>query len=131
MSYGGVAVPESPFRVFVSEPTDPRAVKVFGPGIEPGVKSGVPTHFNIDCRDAGPGDVQIALTNENGQDVPLTIEDNNDGTFTVEYKTPAAGKHQITVLYADTEIPQSPIIVPVQPAVDVSRIKVDGLEPSK
>ena len=55
VSYGGVAVKDSPFRVFVSEPTNPGAVSVFGPGIEKGVKSNTPTHFNIDCREAGPG----------------------------------------------------------------------------
>lgn len=55
MNYGGVSTENSPYRVFVSEPTDPGAVKVFGPGVERGVKSNSPTHFNIDCREAGPG----------------------------------------------------------------------------
>lgn len=55
MAYGGVACENSPYRVFVSEPTDPGAVKVFGPGVERGVRSNTPTHFNIDCREAGPG----------------------------------------------------------------------------
>ncbi|XP_066973713.1 filamin-A isoform X14 [Macrobrachium rosenbergii] len=130
VSYGGVATENSPYRVFVSEPTDPGAVKVFGPGVERGVKSNTPTHFNIDCREAGPGDVQIALTNAQGQDIPIDIQDNGDGTFTVEYLTPSPGDHRVTVLYACSEIPQSPIVVPVQPHVDVTKVKVDGLEPS-
>lgn len=58
MNYGGVSTENSPYRVFVSEPTDPGAVKVFGPGVERGVKSNSPTHFNIDCREAGPGMVR-------------------------------------------------------------------------
>ncbi|XP_066973700.1 filamin-A isoform X4 [Macrobrachium rosenbergii] len=130
VSYGGVATENSPYRVFVSEPTDPGAVKVFGPGVERGVKSNTPTHFNIDCREAGPGDVQIALTNAQGQDIPIDIQDNGDGTFTVEYLTPSPGDHRVTVLYACSEIPQSPIVVPVQPHVDVTKVKVDGLEPT-
>ncbi|XP_068218759.1 filamin-A isoform X2 [Palaemon carinicauda] len=130
VSYGGVGTENSPYRVFVSEPTDPGAVKVFGPGVERGVKSNTPTHFNIDCREAGPGDVQIALTNAQGQDIPIDIQDNGDGTFTVEYLTPTPGDHRVTVLYACSEIPQSPIVVPVQPHVDVTKVKVDGLEPS-
>lgn len=130
VNYGGVATDDSPYRVFISEPSDPGAVKVFGPGVERGVKSNTPTHFNIDCREAGPGEVQIALTNAHGQDIPIEIQDNSDGTFTVEYLTPSPGDHRVTVLYAGSEIPQSPIVVPVQSHVDVTKVKVDGLEPS-
>ncbi|XP_071544151.1 filamin-A isoform X10 [Panulirus ornatus] len=130
VNYGGVATENSPYRVFISEPSDPGAVKVFGPGVERGVKSNTQTHFNIDCREAGPGEVQIALINAQGQDIPIDIQDNRDGTFTVEYLTPSPGDHRVTVLYAGSEIPQSPIVVPVQPHVDVTKVKVDGLEPS-
>lgn len=45
------------FQVNVGEPTDSNKVKVFGPGVEPGVKARVPTHFNIDSRGAGAGDL--------------------------------------------------------------------------
>ncbi|KAK4306993.1 hypothetical protein Pmani_021217 [Petrolisthes manimaculis] len=130
VNYGGVSTENSPYRVFVSEPSDPGAVKVFGPGVERGVKSNSPTHFNIDCREAGPGEVQIALTNAQGQDIPIDIQDNRDGTFTVEYLTASPGDHRVTVLYAGAEIPQSPIVVPVQSNVDVTKVKVDGLEPT-
>lgn len=75
--------------------------------------------------------MQIALTNAQGQDIPIDIQDNRDGTFTVEYLTPSPGDHRVTVLYAGAEIPQSPIVVAVQPLVDVTKVKVDGLEPSK
>jgi hypothetical protein len=34
-------------------------------------------------------------------------------------------------MYAGKEVPNSPIRVPVQPHVDVSKVKVDGLESSK
>lgn len=77
------------------------------------------------------GEVQIALTNAQGQDIPIDIQDNRDGTFTVEYSTSSPGDHRVTVLYAGAEIPQSPIVVPVQSHVDVTKVKVDGLEPSE
>lgn len=75
--------------------------------------------------------MQIALTNAQGQDIPIDIQDNRDGTFTVEYSTASPGDHRVTVLYAGAEIPQSPIVVPVQSHVDVTKVKVDGLEPSE
>ena len=39
----------------MSEPTKPGNVKVYGPGVEKGVKTFVKTHFKVDCRTAGPG----------------------------------------------------------------------------
>jgi len=57
--------------------------------------------------------------------------DNEDATYTVEYSPPAPGNYTVIVRYSGKEIPQSPIRVPVQAGVDVSKIKVDGLEPSK
>jgi filamin len=58
VNYGGVATPNSPHRVFVSEPANAAKVQIFGPGVEKGVKCNTPTHFNIDCRDAGQGMLQ-------------------------------------------------------------------------
>lgn len=151
VNQGGVAVKNSPFRVYVSAPTDPSKVQVFGPGVEKGVKSNTPTHFNVDARDAGPGndiwkqlvdlnklnfyrivgDLNVAITNDKGQPVPVEVEDNGDGTYSVAYTPSIPGPLKVNVLYAGKLIPQSPIAVQVQPHVDVSKVKVDGLEPSK
>lgn len=63
VNQGGVAVKNSPFRVYVSSPTDSSKVQIFGPGLEKGVKTNTPTHFNVDARQAGPGNrVIIILT---------------------------------------------------------------------
>ncbi|XP_021916471.1 filamin-A isoform X2 [Zootermopsis nevadensis] len=130
VNYGGVATHNSPHRVFVSEPANAAQVHIFGPGVEKGVKCNTETHFNIDCRDAGQGDIQIALTNEKGTDVPLAVTDNEDGTFTVDYCAPAPGNYTLNVLYGGVTVPRCPLRVSVQPHVDVSKIKVDGLEPT-
>nr|XP_042902335.1 filamin-A isoform X2 [Parasteatoda tepidariorum] len=130
VNYGGVSIPKSPFRINVGEPTDSNKVKVFGPGVEPGVKAQVPTHFNIDCRGAGTGNVQVKLTDEKGGLVPIQILDNEDGTYSVDYNAPTPGNYKVSVSFAGKEIPNSPIKVKVEPQVDVSKVKVDGLEPS-
>ncbi|GFR00533.1 filamin-A [Trichonephila clavata] len=130
VNYGGVAIPKSPFRINVGEPTDTNKVKVFGPGVENGVKAQVPTHFNIDCRGAGTGNVQVKLSDEKGGLVPVQILDNEDGTYSVDYVAPSAGNYTVSVQFAGKEIPNSPIKVKVEPQVDVSKVKVDGLEPS-
>lgn len=51
-----MATRNSPYRVNVLEPLNPDRVHIFGPGVEKGVKANTPTHFNIDCRDAGQGE---------------------------------------------------------------------------
>lgn len=50
VNYGGVATPNSPYRVYVGVPLDPTKVQAFGPWLEPGVKPNQPTHFNVDAR---------------------------------------------------------------------------------
>lgn len=130
VNQGGVAVKNSPFRVYVSAPTDSSKVQVFGPGVEKGVKSNTPTHFNVDARDAGPGDLNVSITNEKNQPIPVQVDDNGDGTYSVGYTPSAPGPLKVNVLYAGTLIPKSPIAVQVLPHVDVSKVKVDGLEPT-
>ncbi|XP_013390089.1 filamin-A-like, partial [Lingula anatina] len=64
--FGGCNIPNSPYRVYVKEPSNPSKVKVYGPGVSKGVKTFEKTHFIVDCKEAGPGDVAIALTDEKG-----------------------------------------------------------------
>lgn len=125
ISYGGVNIPKSPFRVFVQSPS---SVKVYGPGVEPGVKTNKETYFVVDCKDAGPGDVAIALTDERGMDVPVNTIDNQDGTFTMKYTAQIPGTYTVNVYFADKEIPTSPIKVKVESSIDIGKVKVEGLE---
>jgi hypothetical protein len=77
------------------------------------------------------GEVEVVLKNDKGQDIPIQMTDNEDATYTVDYCPPAPGNYTVIVRYGGKEIPQSPIRVPITASVDVSKIKVDGLEPSK
>ena len=55
ISYGGVGIPNSPFRVSVQEASNPSKVRVYGPAVEKPVKTFEPTHLIVDCSQAGPG----------------------------------------------------------------------------
>jgi filamin len=51
VNFGGVAVPNSPYRVYVNAPLDPTKVQVFGPWVDnPDVKPHATTHFIVDAR---------------------------------------------------------------------------------
>ncbi|XP_039436619.1 filamin-A isoform X4 [Culex pipiens pallens] len=130
VNYGGVAIPGSPFRVNVSTPLDPSKVQFFGPWLESGNRPNAATHFNVDARDAGNGLLEVNLVHdETKQKVPVRIIDNDDNTYAVEVIPPLAGTYTTNMTYGGLKVPIAPK-VSVNPAVDVSKIKVDGLEPT-
>lgn len=85
----------------------------------------------MDCTTAGPGDIGIALTDGNGRDVPVKTTDQKDGTFKVEYEPVNPGTYVVAVYFGGKEIPSSPIKVPVEASVDLSKVKVVGLDKRK
>lgn len=83
-------------------------------------------------REAGEADLDVHLINEETkQEIPVKLTDNGDRTYTVDYGTSYSGVHAVTLHYGGVKVPSTPIKFKVHPNVDVSKIKVDGLEPSK
>ncbi|KAM8813690.1 filamin-C isoform 3-T3 [Rhynchonycteris naso] len=133
ISWGGVNVPKSPFRVNVGEGSHPERVKVYGPGVEKtGLKANEPTYFTVDCSEAGQGDVSIGIKCAPGvvgpaeADIDFDIIKNDNDTFTVKYTPPGAGRYTIMVLFANQEIPASPFHIKVDPSHDASKVKAEG-----
>lgn len=62
--------------------------------------------------------------------MPVRVLDNEDSTFSVEVIPPLIGTYSTNISYGGAKCPTTPK-VHVAPLVDVSKIKVDGLEPSK
>lgn len=74
----------------------------------------------------------VSLRNEDTrQDVPVKITNNDDGTYSVDYEPLEPGLHSATLQYGGLLVPNTPIKFNVEPNVDVSKIVVEGLEPSK
>ncbi|XP_076819806.1 filamin-A-like isoform X4 [Clavelina lepadiformis] len=132
-SYNGVAIKDSPFRVSVSEDSYPSKVKVYGPGVEPGLKAEEPTYFTVDCSKAGNGDISIGIKCAAGvagpaeRDVEFEIIKNEStDTFTVKYTPPGPGEHTVFVLFAEEEVPDTPIKVNVASSHNAKKVHVDG-----
>uniref|UniRef100_A0A8C9R1D2 Filamin B n=1 Tax=Scleropages formosus TaxID=113540 RepID=A0A8C9R1D2_SCLFO len=133
VAWAGVGVANSPFRVNVGKGSHPSKVKVFGPGVErTGLKAGEPTHFTVDCTDAGEGDVSVGIkcdanvVSDKEEDIDFDIIPNANDTITVKYTPPGAGRYTVKVLFATQEVPVSPFWVKVDPSHDASKVKVDG-----
>lgn len=90
------------------------------------------TKLFLKCRDAGDADLDIHVINEDTKtEVPIKLTDNGDRTFTVDYEPKQSGLHSAILQYGGLKVPSTPIHFKVNPNVDVSKIKVDGLEESK
>ncbi|XP_072136559.1 filamin-B isoform X1 [Mobula birostris] len=133
IAWGGVNIPNSPFRVNIGQGSHPQKVKVFGPGVErAGLKANEPTHFTVDCSEAGEGDVSVGIkcdarvVSDTEEDIEFDIITNPNDTFTVKYTPPAAGRYTIKVLFAGQEIPIGSFRVKVDPSHDASRVKAEG-----
>lgn len=49
----------------------------------------------------------------------------------MEYEPKSPGVYTVMVYFAEKEIPSSPIKVKVEASIDLSKVRVEGLEPSK
>lgn len=115
----------------VDTPLNPALVSAYGPGLEKVLKSNTLVHFDVDCRKAGPGDLRVSIVNSEGKDILFSLKEKEDGTYTVHYSVPQPGTYFINLNYGGVNVPYCPIKVNVQPHVDISKIKVDGLARSK
>jgi filamin len=67
VKYGGEHVPGSPFMLKISGAPDPAKVRVFGPGIEPGVLATFQSRFLCDTRGAGAGQLTVRIRGPKGK----------------------------------------------------------------
>ena len=75
--------------------------------------AGVPAEFTIFTKDAGEGDVDVRVLDSNGKKVPVDINDNKDGTYSVIYYPTVAGSYSVNVTFNGESIPKSPFRINV------------------
>ncbi|XP_052410438.1 filamin-C isoform X3 [Carassius gibelio] len=126
ITFGGLPIPGSPFRVPVRELVDPSKVKCSGPGLGSGVRAHVPQTFTVDCSKAGLAPLEVLLYGPTGMTEPVNITDNGEGIHTVTYTPAKDGPYTVCVKYADQEVPRSPFKIKVLPAHDASKVRASG-----
>lgn len=81
--------------------------------------------------DAGNGDLEVSIVNDTtGAPVPIRVIDNEDNTYQVECTPQNSGSYTTNLKYGGLKVPVSKKTT-VKPTVDVSKVHVEGLEPSK
>ena len=76
------------------------------------------------------GELKVSLTDVNGTAVPYKLIDNKDKTYRVEFQTSVAGVLTATVTYAGQPATDSPYKINIQSAIDLSKVRVNGLPDS-
>ncbi|XP_035851780.1 filamin-C-like isoform X7 [Sander lucioperca] len=126
ITFGGLPIPGSPFRVPVRELLDPSKVKCSGPGLGSGVRAHVPQTFTVDSSKAGVAPLEVQLYGPTGVAEPISITDNGDCTHTANYTPASDGPYTVCVKYADQEVPRSPFKIKTLPAHDASKVRASG-----
>eukprot|EP00117_Sycon_ciliatum_P023870 scpid7460/ scgid0352/ Filamin-C; ABP-280-like protein; ABP-L; Actin-binding-like protein; Filamin-2; Gamma-filamin len=121
LTYGGFPVPTGPFPVNV---LDPSKVKVHGRGVEPGLITGQPAPFVVDCREAGDGPISVRI--EGPANTKLDSTTDRDRSQRCVYYPKEPGTYEVHVKFADEPLPISPISVEVAPCTDPGRVVVSG-----
>jgi len=129
-----VQIADSPFHVMInrsSSDADPRSCIAYGPGLEGGTtaEDGI---FTVECRNVS-GDriyvsglpIDVEICDPHNAEIPVKLQDNNDGSFGVTYTPQQAGKHTVHVILRNKKFPiyfdhikDSPFIVPIEAGTD-------------
>ncbi|XP_062347484.1 filamin-C [Cinclus cinclus] len=128
--FAGRHIPGSPFTAAVTAPFDPAKVTASGPGLERG-RAGEAAAFSVDCSQAGEAELTIEIRSEAGVKAEVLVQNNRDGTYAITYTPACAGAYTITINYGGLPVPNCPMHVTVDPAIDTSGVKVygKGVEP--
>uniref|UniRef100_A0A671Y2Z2 Filamin C n=1 Tax=Sparus aurata TaxID=8175 RepID=A0A671Y2Z2_SPAAU len=124
-------IPVSPFKIKVDPSHDAGKVRAEGPGLnKTGVEVGTPTHFTIYTKGAGKAkpEVHFAASGPGEAVRDFEIIDNHDYSYTVKYTALQQGNMAITVSHGGDPIPKSPFHITVAPALDIGKVKVEGLD---
>lgn len=124
VSDNGVMVDGSPYRLICQEPSDPTKVRLDGPALHHHIPTHHPSHVIVDCSLAGPGDVAIMLTDDQGRDVVMETEEFGVNSFKVTFTPAHVGVISGKVYFSDHEIPSSPFNITVTPSIDLSNISL-------
>ncbi|XP_047245448.1 filamin-C-like isoform X3 [Girardinichthys multiradiatus] len=123
-------IPISPFRIKVDPSHDAAKVRAEGPGLNrTGVEVGKPTHFTIYTKGAGKAKPEVHFIGVAKAEAVRDFEiiDNHDYSYTVRYTVVQQGNMSITVCHGGDPIPKSPFSITVAPPLDLSKVKVQGL----
>ncbi|KAG6458999.1 hypothetical protein O3G_MSEX011155 [Manduca sexta] len=112
IQFAGEHVPGSPFVLKVAGAPDPSKVRVYGPGVEPGVLATFQSRFLCDTRGAGAGQLTVRVRGPKGAfRVEMQRESQKDRTILCKFSPTEPGDYRVEVRWAGRHVPGSPFPV--------------------
>ncbi|XP_026764452.2 filamin-A [Galleria mellonella] len=112
IQFAGEHVPGSPFVLKVAGAPDPSKVRVYGPGVEPGVLATFQSRFHCDTRGAGAGQLTVRVRGPKGAfRVEMQRESQKDRTIICKFSPTEPGDYRVEVRWAGRHVPGSPFPV--------------------
>lgn len=130
VKFGGSAVPKSPFLMNIVSAPDAKTCSASGKGLKRAV-AGEMTSFQILSPESGllekknPTGLSVSVKSPS-EKATTDVKDNEDGSYTVDYKAPTPGEYEIVVEFYENHIPGSPFRLDVVPSADASKCKAYG-----
>uniref|UniRef100_S4R9M1 Calponin-homology (CH) domain-containing protein n=1 Tax=Petromyzon marinus TaxID=7757 RepID=S4R9M1_PETMA len=124
VSYGGTAIPRSPFPVNVAQALSPSTcVRLKGAGGMPGLRVNETASRHV-CvkRPSPPHPTEPNKSN----DIPVSVKPWLGPTRSCEYMPSVQGKHVVSVTWAGQHIPRSPFEVEVGPPAGEQKVRAWG-----
>ncbi|XP_072935942.1 filamin-A isoform X1 [Epargyreus clarus] len=112
VQFAGDHVPGSPFVLKVAGAPDPSKVRVYGPGVEPGVLATFQSRFLCDTRGAGAGQLTVRVRGPKGAfRVEMQRENQKDRSILCKFSPTEPGDYRVEVRWAGRHVPGSPFPV--------------------
>ncbi|ETE61428.1 Filamin-C, partial [Ophiophagus hannah] len=118
VTYGGDAIPKSPFPVHVAPPLDLGKVKV----------QGLNNKFTVNTRGAGgQGQVDVKISSPSRRPIPCKMETGaTNDVHSVKYMPPEEGQYKVDVTYDGNPVPGSPFAVEAVMPPDPTKVCAYG-----
>ena len=125
--WGSGNIPGSPFLINVGSPLEMETCNATGNGLNHGIAEKKAT-FAIICSEVGLLEKNLLKVTIKGESAhaDVTLTDNNNGCYTVDYIPPIPGAYLATILYDEKHIPGSPFKVTVDTTPDPTKCKAYG-----
>ncbi|MGH0145782.1 UNVERIFIED_CONTAM: hypothetical protein FKN15_006233 [Acipenser sinensis] len=127
ITWGGCAIPRSPFEVQVSAEPGAQKVRAWGPGLETGMV-GKSADFVVEAIGTEVGTLGFSI--EGPSQAKIECDDKGDGSCDVRYWPTEPGDYAVHVICDDEDIKDSPFMAHILPAVnDIFPEKVKAYGP--
>jgi len=126
-------VKNSPVTVFMKGGADASKCEAEGPGLENGIFDNEPADFKIIAKDSdgiplkeGGDPFEVKVKGPKGEEVPVKIKDNHDGTYDVSYDPIGEGEHTVLPTLKGQPIKDAPFKVGIKSGADAGNTFIEA-----